>query len=315
MNEPSTDTNAEGTRHTFRSSTNRVVGGVAGGIGERFAIDANLVRVGFIVVTFLWGIGALIYIALWVLVPRRDNANANAPVDDATLEADTLESPRENLSPRASSRRPAVVLVLAILCLGAVLVALRHGLPQLGGGLAGLWLLALAFLAVLALRKPGPRRIRRALAIVMVAILSVMIVITGAVAAFLATAGVPLHGGIGTRTWQPLSLAQTRHDYALTFGRALVDLSAVRFPTGGYVVNASVGAGELDVIVPSGAVVDLRTHVGAGASSYPQASGFDSGRFIAVPASVTSAASRASAAHLTLTVQVGIGHLLVRRAG
>jgi phage shock protein PspC (stress-responsive transcriptional regulator) len=335
------DTSAPEARHLYRSSTNRVFGGVAAGLGERFAIDANLVRVGFIVVTFLWGLGALIYLALWVLVPRREDestaslsgetasdddfhvdADTDAPRDEVTSEAVPLASPRSagrsrttRTSASRSSSLPVAVLVAGLVLLAAVILATRHGLPVLGGGLAGFWVLALVLLAFLALRKPGPRRIRRALAILMVALVSVMIVLTGAFAAFLATTGVPLHGGTGSRTWQPLSLSQTRHNYELTFGHVLVDLSAVHFPTSGYVVNASVGVGQLEVIVPAGAVVDLRTHVGAGVSSFPSSTGgFDSSNFLAVPPGLSGAA-RAHAAHLTLTVQVGVGRVEVVRAG
>ena len=53
-----------------RSSTNRKVAGVAGGIGERFDIDANVVRVVFIVLTLAAGLGAAIYLAMWACVPQ-----------------------------------------------------------------------------------------------------------------------------------------------------------------------------------------------------------------------------------------------------
>jgi len=46
-----------------RSTKRRMVGGVAGGIGERFDIDANIVRVVFVVLTVLYGLGAAIYLA------------------------------------------------------------------------------------------------------------------------------------------------------------------------------------------------------------------------------------------------------------
>lgn len=318
MDEATPESTPENTTHLYRSTTNRVFGGVAAGLGDRFAIDANVVRVGFIVVTFLWGLGAVIYLALWVLVPQREVSRVATIDTSSTTTSDSpdVAPPRRPPSRSTSSLRPVVVLAFGVLLLVAVFASLRHGLPGLGGGLAGFWVLTLALLAVLALRKPGPRRIRRAFAIFLMAVVSVMIVITGAFAAFLATTGVPLHGGTGSRTWQPLSLAQTRHDYALTFGHAQVDLSAVRFPSSGFTVNASVGVGELEVVVPARAIVELRTHVGAGVSaSSSSSSGFDIGPFSAVPQVLKTPASRRNAAHLILTVQVGIGRLQVRRAG
>jgi phage shock protein PspC (stress-responsive transcriptional regulator) len=53
-----------------RSTTNRVIGGVCGGIAEYLVVDATLVRVVFVIGTFLTaGLGVLLYIVLLVLMP------------------------------------------------------------------------------------------------------------------------------------------------------------------------------------------------------------------------------------------------------
>lgn len=53
-----------------RSTTNRVVGGVCGGIAEYLAVDPTLVRVTFVIVTIITaGLGILGYILLLVLMP------------------------------------------------------------------------------------------------------------------------------------------------------------------------------------------------------------------------------------------------------
>jgi phage shock protein C len=52
-----------------RSRTNRVIGGVCGGLAEYLDIDATIVRVGMVILgTF--GIGILIYFVLLVLMPN-----------------------------------------------------------------------------------------------------------------------------------------------------------------------------------------------------------------------------------------------------
>ena len=54
-----------------RSNTNRVIGGVCGGIAEYLAVDATLVRVVFVIFAFLTaGLGVLAYIVLLVLMPQ-----------------------------------------------------------------------------------------------------------------------------------------------------------------------------------------------------------------------------------------------------
>ena len=54
-----------------RSSTNRVIGGVCGGIAEYLAVDATLVRVVFVFTGFITaGLFVLAYIVLLVLMPQ-----------------------------------------------------------------------------------------------------------------------------------------------------------------------------------------------------------------------------------------------------
>jgi phage shock protein C len=58
-----------------RSTTDKYVGGVAGGLGTHFGVDPTLVRVGFIVTTLITGgAGILAYFAMLAVVPREDAA-------------------------------------------------------------------------------------------------------------------------------------------------------------------------------------------------------------------------------------------------
>jgi len=43
---------------------------VCGGLGERFDIDPVLFRVAFILLALACGLGIILYIALWLLIPR-----------------------------------------------------------------------------------------------------------------------------------------------------------------------------------------------------------------------------------------------------
>ena len=56
-------------RRMHRSSTERVVAGVCGGIAEYFSVDPSLVRIAFVVGTLWGGLGVLLYIVLWVILP------------------------------------------------------------------------------------------------------------------------------------------------------------------------------------------------------------------------------------------------------
>jgi phage shock protein PspC (stress-responsive transcriptional regulator) len=56
---------------TFYRGGDRILGGVCSGLAEGFHVEALWVRLAFVVLSFLNGIGVLLYIVLWVLMPER----------------------------------------------------------------------------------------------------------------------------------------------------------------------------------------------------------------------------------------------------
>jgi phage shock protein PspC (stress-responsive transcriptional regulator) len=60
------------TRLLNRSSEDKLLAGVAGGLGEYFGVDPVLFRVGFVAATLLSGVGALAYLALVLFVKTDD---------------------------------------------------------------------------------------------------------------------------------------------------------------------------------------------------------------------------------------------------
>lgn len=56
-----------------RSSTDKMIGGVCGGIAQYFGVDATLVRVITTLAFFVFGAGPLLYLILWAVMPV-DNA-------------------------------------------------------------------------------------------------------------------------------------------------------------------------------------------------------------------------------------------------
>ncbi len=56
-------------RRLQRNLSDSIIGGVCGGIGSYLNIDPVLIRIAFIIFTLFFGIGLLIYIALWIALP------------------------------------------------------------------------------------------------------------------------------------------------------------------------------------------------------------------------------------------------------
>ncbi|MEI6695413.1 MAG: PspC domain-containing protein [Bacteroidota bacterium] len=57
------------TKRLLRSTVNRVIGGVCGGIGDYFNVDPVIIRILF-VLTAIFGAGIIIYIILWIMMPE-----------------------------------------------------------------------------------------------------------------------------------------------------------------------------------------------------------------------------------------------------
>src|SRR5437899_3739451 len=69
-----------------RSESDKRIAGVAGGIARYFGIDPVLVRVGFVVAAFM-GFGILVYIVLWIVLPRGESTPPGQPLFGRTSPA------------------------------------------------------------------------------------------------------------------------------------------------------------------------------------------------------------------------------------
>lgn len=65
-------------KRILRSRSDRMIAGVAGGLGAYFGIDPIFVRLGFLVLAFLNGFGLFLYAVLWLLVPNEGTATSDS---------------------------------------------------------------------------------------------------------------------------------------------------------------------------------------------------------------------------------------------
>src|SRR4029079_12309570 len=52
-----------------RRNSDRVLGGVAGGLGDYFNVDPLLIRIGFVGLMIFGGAGLVLYVVAWLLTP------------------------------------------------------------------------------------------------------------------------------------------------------------------------------------------------------------------------------------------------------
>lgn len=79
-------------KRIYRSRTQRVIGGVCGGLGEYFNVDPVIVRVIWFIL-LLGGVGLIAYIIAWIVIPIE-------PEGGYVVEENKVEKKKSNGNPR-----------------------------------------------------------------------------------------------------------------------------------------------------------------------------------------------------------------------
>ncbi len=58
-------------KRLYRSSENRMIAGICGGLGEYFDIDPTIVRLIVVAAALAAGSGLLAYLLAWIIIPER----------------------------------------------------------------------------------------------------------------------------------------------------------------------------------------------------------------------------------------------------
>jgi phage shock protein PspC (stress-responsive transcriptional regulator) len=233
MSEHTTDTDAG---RLERSRSDRMLAGVAGGLGAYFELHPAVFRVSFVVLTLMGGAGIAIYLAATLVMPDEGKEDSFAT---AAL--------------RRRRHRPWLLIALGLL--SVFVLAVLSEVPVWSEGDAWLFLLVagalvlwLAWYAVAGARLGWLRR----LGIVVVSLVVLLVVL---VAGFLATFDVHLGDGIDERTFAPASVDDLRGEYELGIGELVFDLRSVEFPLGETTLDVRVDAGRIHVLLPDDVAV------------------------------------------------------------
>ena len=286
-------------RRLLRARDDRIIGGVAGGLGKYFNVDPVFFRVGLVVLAFIGGLGVFLYLAALLFVPSE--------------QADGGEPPRRS---RAWTIAGAVLLVVLggsllfkggwwfggffgplgfLLLLGAVAWWLVWGRSRAGDGSSGagngnsrrtLARIAIVLLILLGSAALFVASVWTSAAEGGVAVAILVIAIGGLLAAaafrnsarwlilpalaiaggvgIVAAADINLDGGHGKREYTPTSLAELQSGYDLGTGSLEVDLRRVDFNGGERKLQLEVGFGEAVLVVPRDLCVVADADVGVG---------------------------------------------------
>ncbi|MCZ2806388.1 PspC domain-containing protein [Modestobacter sp. VKM Ac-2983] len=232
-----------------RSRTDKVIGGVAGGLAEYTGVDALLWRVGAIALTLAGGSGLIIYVLLWLLMP----AAPAAPPGQPGAPEQTRTGPRSPV--------PGVTIAALLIIAGIAVMLDQFTDVDLGArGVLGSALLIVGVGLVFGALTGIGRGAKGGL-IGLGMVLSVALVIAS-------TVEVP-SGEMGDRTWRPASAAAVQSDYENGVGDLLLDLRGVDLDDlddldSPITTRIDSGMGDIQVIVPFSADVQLEVVQGLG---------------------------------------------------
>jgi phage shock protein PspC (stress-responsive transcriptional regulator) len=315
-------------RRLTRSSTDRLLGGVAGGLGRHFAVDPLAFRIAFVVLTFAGGFGVLAYLVGLVAMPADDDADPMrwglartvgagllAVAAFGALAPDWLWGPelpilavagvviyllvrviRDDGGSHAAGVAARVALGIALTALAAAGFAAAAAGSALGGGVlvAGL-VIALGVALIGGAFRGGARWL-----IVPAFVLALPLGVVSA-------ADLELNGTWGERTFRPADVRQVADGYEMGAGHMQVDLRGLELPPGRTELPLRIGAGEIEVAVPDDACVTYDVEVSAG-----EVQTLDAVSDGGVDLHVTSdAAVPAGVPELHVRADVGVGAVIV----
>lgn len=62
-------------KRCYRSRVDRKIAGVCGGLGEYFGVDPVLIRIVYVALIFIGGVGILTYFMMWFIIPLKPIEN------------------------------------------------------------------------------------------------------------------------------------------------------------------------------------------------------------------------------------------------
>jgi phage shock protein PspC (stress-responsive transcriptional regulator) len=82
---------AKAPKRLFRDPDNKLMFGVASGLGAYFDIDPVIIRIIFVIATITWGWGFIVYLVLWLVIPEARTATEKMQMHGKALSIASIE--------------------------------------------------------------------------------------------------------------------------------------------------------------------------------------------------------------------------------
>lgn len=103
----------------MRSETDRMIAGVCGGLAEYLNVDPVLVRLAFVVLGLASGVGLVLYVLLWLLMPTPSRGQPAIRL---------MDEPGDDPSALKSHLSPAATVGIIMILVGAFFLLNQAGL-------------------------------------------------------------------------------------------------------------------------------------------------------------------------------------------
>jgi len=116
----------------YRSEKDKVLGGVCAGLGDYFNIDTAIVRILFVILAITDGIGCLIYLVLWVILPLQSQVMESSGYsrDEISHRAREMGTEFQN-AVRQPHPQAVIYAGVGLIILGIYLLLKSLGIPWL----------------------------------------------------------------------------------------------------------------------------------------------------------------------------------------
>ena len=105
----------------YRSRNKKVVAGIAGGLGDYLDVDPVIIRIIIVLTTIFNGVGLLIYIIMWIVIPEEEYDPSKIKAEKTfsedsgqSKEANFTEDPNPEVKPEKSSNGRIIFGVILI---------------------------------------------------------------------------------------------------------------------------------------------------------------------------------------------------------